>query len=102
LDNSISHAGTGAEVRVTVEPGDPVTVIVSDTGRGIPAENLPYLFDAFYRGDASRTPGGRHSGLGLRIARGLAQAHGGDLQIEGLDNRGTRAVLTLPALRESA
>jgi len=100
VDNAISYAGPGAEVRVTVEPGDTVKVSVSDTGRGIPAEHLPYLFDPFYRGDAARTPGGRHSGLGLRIARGLAQAHGGDLRIESAAGGGTTAVLALPALRD--
>jgi signal transduction histidine kinase len=102
VDNAISHAGPGAQVRVTVEPGDMVKVNVSDTGRGIPAEHLPYLFDPFYRGDAARTPGGRHSGLGLRIARGLAHAHGGDLRIESEEGRGTRATLLLPAGDRSA
>jgi len=96
LDNAISHAGGDAEVRVAVEAGDTVKVRVSDTGRGIPAEHMPYLFDPFYRGDAARTPGDKHSGLGLRIARGLAQAHGGDLQIESGMNRGTCATLSLP------
>jgi len=97
MDNAISHAGTGAEVRVTIESGDPVVVTIADTGRGIAAEHLPYLFDPFYRVDAVRTPGDRHSGLGLRIARGLAQAHGGDLRIESEEGKGTRAVLTLPS-----
>ncbi len=96
LDNAISHAGEGAEVQVTVREGSPVTVTVADTGRGISPEHLPYLFDAFYRGDAARTPGGRHSGLGLRIARGLAQAHGGDLRLTSVEGQGTRAILTLP------
>lgn len=96
LDNAISHAGEGAEVRVTVEPGDPVILTVADTGRGIAADHLPYLFDPFFRGDAARTPGGRHSGLGLRIARALAQAHRGDLRIESVEGKGTRAILTLP------
>lgn len=96
MDNAITHAGRGAEVRVTVEPGDPVVVTVADTGRGIPAEHLPFLFDPFYRVDAARTPGDTHSGLGLRIARGLAQAHGGDLRVESAEGKGTRAVLTLP------
>lgn len=96
MDNAISHAGTGAEVRVTIEPGDPVVISVADTGRGIAAEHLLYLFDPFYRVDSVRTPGDRHSGLGLRIARGLAQAHGGDLRIESEEGKGTRAVLTLP------
>jgi signal transduction histidine kinase len=100
VDNAISYAGPGAEVWVTVEPGDTVKVRVSDTGRGIPPEHLPYLFDPFYRGDAARTPGGRHSGLGLRIARGLAQAHGGDLRIESAAGRGTTAILALPAHRD--
>lgn len=96
IDNAVSHGGSGAEVRVRVEPGEMAMVTVSDTGRGISAEHLPYLFDPFYRGDAARTPGDRHSGLGLRIARGLAQAHGGDLQIESSVNQGTHATLTLP------
>lgn len=102
VDNAISHAGPGAEVRVTVESGDTAKASVSDTGRGIPPEHLPYLFDPFYRGDAARTPGGRHSGLGLRIARGLAHAHGGDLRVESAENRGTRAILTLPGLDRPA
>jgi signal transduction histidine kinase len=85
LDNAISHAGSGAEVSVAVETGDPAVVTVADTGRGIAAEHMSYLFDAFYRGDAARTPGGRHIGLGLRIARALARAHGGDLRIESAE-----------------
>jgi len=100
LGNAVSHAGSGAEVSMTVEAGDSAVVTVADTGRGIAAEHVPYLFDAFYRGDSARTPGGEHSGLGLRIARGLARAHGGDLRIESTENSGTRAILTLPALRE--
>jgi two-component system sensor histidine kinase BaeS len=96
VDNAISHGGPGTEIRVTLTLGQHATLTVSDTGRGISAEHLPYLFDPFYRGDAARTPGDRHSGLGLRIARGLAQAHGGDLRIESVEGRGTRAVLSLP------
>jgi signal transduction histidine kinase len=85
-------------VQVTINSGARVTLTVADTGRGIPAEHLPYLFDPFYRGDAARTPGDRHSGLGLKIARGLAHAHGGDLQIESNENQGARAILTLPGI----
>jgi signal transduction histidine kinase len=96
LDNAISYAGKGADVSVTVAQGDPVTITVADSGRGIAAKDLPYVFDAFYRGDAARTPGEHHSGLGLRIARGLAEAHGGALRIESVEGEGTRAILTLP------
>ena len=98
LDNAVSHAGTGAEVAVTVVADDLATLTVADTGRGVPAEHMPYLFDAFYRGDPARTPGDHHSGLGLRIARGLARAHGGDLEIVSEEGRGARAVLTWPSL----
>ena len=107
--NAVSYAGPGAQVRVTITPGDPladpsgrhghaVAVIVADTGRGIAPEHLPYVFDAFYRADPARTPGDQHSGLGLRIARGLAEAHGGALRVESAEGQGTRAILTLPAL----
>ncbi len=97
VDNAISHAGEGAEVWVTVEAGDPVAVTVADSGRGIAAANLPYVFDSFYRGDSARSPRDRHSGLGLRIALGLARAHGGDLRIESIEGEGTRAILTMPS-----
>jgi len=96
LDNAVSHAGPGAVVSVAVRAGDPAAVTVADTGRGISPEHMPYLFDAFYRGDPARTPGERHSGLGLRIARGLARAHGGDLVIESAEGQGVHAVVTLP------
>jgi|GEM_PF-2897656 len=96
LDNAVSHAGRDAEVSVILEDGDPVSLTVADTGRGISPEHLAYLFDAFYRGDTARTPGDHHSGLGLRIARSLARAHGGDLVIESAEGQGTRAILTLP------
>jgi signal transduction histidine kinase len=102
LDNAISHAGAGAEVSVTVETGEPAVVTITDTGRGIASEHLQYIFDAFYRGDAARTPGSHHSGLGLRIARSLARAHGGDLRVESAEGRGTQAMVTFPMLGPSA
>lgn len=96
LDNAVTYAGSGAEVRVTVTEGDPVVMTVADTGRGIPARHLPYVFDPFYRADAARTPDGGHSGLGLRIARALVEAHGGTLTLESAEGNGTRVVFTLP------
>ncbi|HEY3418374.1 MAG TPA: sensor histidine kinase, partial [Armatimonadota bacterium] len=48
----------------------------------IPATQLPHIFEPFYRADQARTPGGSHSGLGLRIARGLVEAHGGTLTLQ--------------------
>jgi two-component system sensor histidine kinase VicK len=95
VENAIAYAGEGAEIRVLVE-SDPPRLIVEDTGAGIAARHMPFLFDAFYRADAARTPGGTHSGLGLRIARGLVEAHGGTLTVESEEGKGTRALITLP------
>lgn len=96
IGNAVSHAGSGAAIDVEVMDGSPMRVIVRDTGRGIPAEHLPHVFDAFYRVDKARTPGCAHSGLGLRIARSLAQAMGGDLALKSQEGRGTAVMLTLP------
>ncbi len=100
LDNAISYAGHGATVQLAVADNDPRTLVVCDSGAGITAEHLPYLFDPFYRADAARTPGDRHSGLGLRIARGLVEAHGGTLTLDSQSGAGTRVTITLPAVVE--
>lgn len=96
LDNAISYAGSGAEIRVSVAMDDLVRVTVSDNGRGIPASHLQHVFDPFYRVDTARTTSEGHSGLGLRISRGLVRAHGGDLTLTSTENMGTTAEITLP------
>lgn len=96
LENSISHAGEGAEVRVSLENGNPMRIIISDTGRGISAADLPYIFDSFYRADQARTPGECHSGLGLSIARRLIEAHGGTLTVSSEEGKGTTVTIEIP------
>jgi signal transduction histidine kinase len=74
-------------------------VSVTDTGEGIPAEQLPHVFDRFFQvGNAKM--GGRHgAGLGLPIARGIVEAHGGTIWIESAEGRGTTVRFTLPGAR---
>lgn len=96
IGNAIEYAGEGAEVRVSVEPGIEAKITVSDTGRGIPVAHLPYIFDPFYRVDSARTPDTGHSGLGLRISKGLVEAQGGTLTITSAKGEGTTAVVCLP------
>lgn len=97
VENAISYAGKGAEVRFSIEAGEPIRVTVQDTGAGIPSRDLPYIFDSFYRADTARTPGESHSGLGLSIARRLMEAHGGTLDVSSEEGRGTTVMMTLPS-----
>lgn len=76
---------------------EPYTEItVSDTGEGIPAEDLSRIFERFYRGAKSRGKGGRGTGLGLAIAREIVRAHGGQIRAESVVGLGTRFTVTLP------
>ena len=90
LDNAAKWSPAGGSVEVGVEDA---TVTVRDHGPGIDDEDLPYVFDRFYRASSARgLPG---SGLGLAIVRQVAQAHGGTVVAEHADGGGTRVVLRL-------
>ena len=97
LDNAMRHTPVGGRVDVIVDrDGQDATIAVRDTGEGIPADVVPFVFDRFYRGDPSRE--GRSAGLGLAIARGLAAAHRGSLELESRVGRGSTFTLRLPLL----
>jgi two-component system sensor histidine kinase MprB len=90
LDNAAKWSPPGAEVEVELRAG---VVAVRDHGPGIPEEDLPYVFDRFYRARAARGMPG--SGLGLAIVRQIAEAHGGEVGAERAAGGGTRMVLRL-------
>ena len=97
LDNAVKYSDPGArvEVRVLEDPSS-VTVRVTDTGVGIPEEDLPNLFDRFYRvnKDRSRATGG--SGLGLAISKQIVELHGGSLSVESEVGVGSTFEIRLP------
>jgi two-component system OmpR family sensor kinase/two-component system sensor histidine kinase BaeS len=101
MANALRYTPAGGTITLRAEPVDGgVRITVSDTGEGIPAEDLPYLFDRFWRGDRSRShAGGAGSGLGLAIARQLVQAHGGRIGVESQPGQGTTFTIELPAGR---
>ena len=78
-----------------------MTVTVADTGEGISAEDLPSVFNRFFRGDRSRLRDGQGTGLGLAIVRAVVQAHGGEIFAESARGEGTTFTVALPTIQTS-
>ncbi len=96
LDNALKFTPAGGTASVLVErDGHGALVHVIDTGPGVPREQRPHLFERFFRGDPARTTDGG-AGLGLAIAKGIAQAHGGDVTFSPQPSGGSRLTLKLP------
>ena len=97
LTNAVRHSQPNGEVAVVVEPNsDHVVVSVEDTGAGLPPGASQRMFDRFWREDESRARSSGGAGLGLAIARGLVQAHGGTIWAENRSGGGARIAFTLP------
>ncbi len=96
--NAIRHTPAGGTITLKATPtGDGMRIVVADTGEGIPAEDVPYVFDRFWRGDRARTHlAGTGGGLGLAIAQQLVQAHGGTIAVESIVGEGTTFTIALP------
>jgi signal transduction histidine kinase len=94
IANALQNTPAGGAITLNAErsPGG-ICLKVTDNGRGIPAEDLPNIFDRFWRGDERRQAG---SGLGLAIARQLVQAYGGSISVESQLNQGTTFIVDLP------
>jgi signal transduction histidine kinase len=104
LDNALKYSSSGGIITVSCRPvNGKVAVYVTDTGQGIAADNLPHVFERFYRADKARSrssgPGG--TGLGLSIVRSVIKAHGGEISIDSQEGKGTSVRFTLPIYAEN-
>ena len=98
LTNAIQYNKENGEVRVTTAQRDGGAILtVSDTGQGIAAEDLPHIFERFYRTDKSRSGASGHAGLGLAIAKAIVEAHGGAIEVSSQPGIGSTFAVRLPA-----
>ena len=99
--NALQHTAAGGTVVLKVLSRDGMTGFrVEDNGEGISADDLPHIFDRFYRGDPSRSRNTGGAGLGLAICKALVEAAGGQIEITSEVGRGTIAEVILPGLDE--
>jgi signal transduction histidine kinase len=95
LDNAIKYSAPGGRVEISAEPrADEVVITVTDTGAGIPAEEIPRIWERLYRGDKSRSQ--RGLGLGLSLVRAIIKAHGGRMKVQSTVGKGSSFVIHLP------
>lgn len=103
LENAVKFSPNGGEVQVTVrEGGDVVYLKVSDQGIGIPAEQLPRIWDRFYQSDASTTRRFGGTGVGLAVVKQIVEAHGGQVWAESQNGRGSQFYVALQRTRPAA
>jgi signal transduction histidine kinase len=101
LDNAVKYTPTGGRVDVKLARDDGFAVAeIRDSGIGIPPDDMPHIFDRFYRADRARTrePGG--AGLGLAIGQWIAQVHGGEIRVESEMAKGSSFTVRLPVRSE--
>ena len=97
IDNAVKYTGRGGRVELSLDiEGADAVIRVKDTGMGIPASDIPHIFDRFYRVNQARSGGEGGAGLGLSICREIALAHGGAITVESEPGFGTTFTATLP------
>ncbi|MEH6945909.1 ATP-binding protein [Bacillus sp. JJ634] len=103
IDNAIRHTSKGGSVEVGQRKSDRggLIIYVKDTGSGIPEEDLPFVFERFYKADKARTRGRSGTGLGLSIAKNIIDAHEGYMSVNSRLNEGTMFSFVLPMRKKS-
>jgi len=97
VNNALRHTPSGGSVEVrALRTARGVEVVVADTGEGIRAEDMDFVFERFYRGEKSRSRATGGAGLGLAISRGIIEAHGGEIRLESDPGAGARFTFFLP------
>jgi signal transduction histidine kinase len=97
IDNAIKYTPNEGEIGLSIQPEtDRVKIILKDTGVGIPSDDLPYLFDRFYRVDKSRSRQSGGTGLGLSICQWIVKAHQGTIKVESHLHQGTTITVIFP------
>lgn len=97
LDNAVKYTKENGVISIKSNVKNSRAIIeITDTGIGIPKEDIPYIFDRYYRGDKARTRHLEGSGLGLSIAKWIVQTHSGKIRITSHEGEGTRVAISLP------
>lgn len=97
INNAVKYTPPEGKIEISATPGqDMVKVVIADSGVGIPPEDLPRIFERFYRVEKMRSRDYGGTGLGLPIARKVVEAHGGSIWIESKPGEGTKVFFTLP------
>jgi len=100
LENAIKYSDSVREIEISISTASgEVNTTVKDRGKGIMPEDMPHIFERFFRG---QNAGLRGSGLGLAIARNIVEAHHGRISVDSVAGEGTSVTITLPAILEGA
>ena len=102
ISNAINYSPDGGDVTVTARGlGDYIEIKVKDTGVGIAPEELPKIFEKFYRIKSPKTRNVMGTGLGLSIVKGVVDAHHGTIDVESVEGEGTTFKILLPVMMDS-
>jgi two-component system, OmpR family, sensor kinase len=102
ITNAIKYTPTGGQITLSiVRKQDRVNILLADTGMGIPPEDIPFIFDRFYRVDKARSRAAGGTGLGLSIVKWIVDVHHGTIQVKSVVDRGTTFTVSLPLAPEA-